>query len=96
MSPLQACHRCSRRQRECHGPCLCTANGRDIRENAKSGTCPLDKFPPSSATCSRCWSPAHSVDACPIPPDHTEAKATSGGCGCDGSQTRDAGDRPKS
>lgn len=46
--------------------------------------------------CERCGADWHALADCPIPEDYkpTPESATAGGCGCDGSQTRDAGDRP--
>lgn len=49
MTPLQICLRCDRRQRPCAGRCICTIGGRDIREHAGEGDCPLEKFPATGA-----------------------------------------------
>jgi hypothetical protein len=49
MSPLQICHRCDERQKDCHGPCACTKDGRDIIEHATTHDCPLDLYPPRGA-----------------------------------------------
>lgn len=46
---VATCHRCKFRQKEpkggFRGPCLCTANGRDIIANARNGNCPKELFP---------------------------------------------------
>jgi hypothetical protein len=44
MTPLATCHRCPDRQRNCHGPCACTLDGRDILEHARERYCPAGRY----------------------------------------------------
>jgi hypothetical protein len=47
---LRICHTCPYKQRRCTvgQPCLCTADGIDIREHARAGFCPQNMYPPAS------------------------------------------------
>jgi len=48
---LKICQVCPYKQRRCveGQPCLCTADGVDIREHARTGQCPQNMYPPSSS-----------------------------------------------
>ena len=44
---LAICNTCPFRQRICadNAPCLCTADGTDVRDHAKEGHCPQGRYP---------------------------------------------------
>jgi hypothetical protein len=48
---LQICQTCPYKQRRCveGQPCLCTADGIDIHEHARTGQCPQNMYPPANA-----------------------------------------------
>lgn len=107
---LAACNICPKATPPRDGVMRCRLNGAVVQENAAAGTCPdaPTRFSGAVAVrvsratmgpaCRRCGATWHELADCPIHEgeEPTPQDATAGGCGCDGSQTAPATDRPAS